>query len=627
MSAEIVLGLCVLIPCTERDTRETLQQTLEAVIDQKKNPFNSKIIVWLAPNCPEEVVQFTTEQRAVISHAISTAFLDLPSFTDIATEEKCKHVLLCSCGVIPHETCFLSLKDKIREYGDATILTARGICLFPHERLDNPLEQVKEGVHWKLYETWQTDRAVHFFTPDFTLLSVEVLRQLATHSDNTLLSQQSQLGCLWYSFVAGYSLHVSVWKIEANINCKNTRPPSFVPINSAAKSECFEQFYSNLYKCNWPQSISNPFYDVGKLKAIRQAKETPQEVWRRGFGGINMSSEPASELDFTAATAYGVKVIRVGAVCDARDLDYLLHPQAVTFEDDKKHFTEVVSQLRKALGTAGGCGLKVIITMTDLPGSKFHSRPSGSSFPFWDSPLCRSRAAKFWGLMAESLADMSSIIMGYDLINEPYTPEDTDVDFFDEMSLARSDELYQFYLEALHEIRRHDKKVAMIVKSTWFACPKTFEILRPLPDDAVIYSFHMYSPPHLTLHRRFPRLAAAYPGPVSRWVRYPQETVDVGAEFLCHMLKSTVLKWQKQHQIPPHRILVAEFGMCRETKGTQQYLSDVLSMFAEFGWSWLLFSFRDEEWDALDYELGPYMDNMLQRTATELFMTVAKHFH
>lgn len=619
-------GLCVVIPCTDRDTLQTLRQTLEALIGQKNNPFNSKIIAWCAPNCPEEVVSFTKHQ-AGISHVVSTAFLDPPSFIDVAVKEKCKYVLLCSCGVIPHETCFSSLKDKIYEYGgDATILTARGICLFPHEQLDDPLEQMKGGVHWKLYEIGRTDRAVHFFTPDFSLLSVEILRQLAAHSNSTSLSQLSQLGCLWYSFVAGYSLCYPVWKIEANISvCKNTRLSSFIPIN--AKFEGFEQFYSELYKYNWPQSISNPFYDVEKLKAIQHGKETPREIWKKGFGGVNISSEPASELDFAAATAYGVKVIRVGAVCDARDLAYLIDPQAVTFEEDKKHFANVVCRLRKALDTAGGCGLKVIITMTDLPGSKFHSRPNGSSFPFWESPLCRSRATKFWGLMAEALADISSIVMGYDLINEPYTPEDTDVGFFDEMSLARSEELYQFYLEALREIRQHDKEVAVIVKSTWFACPKAFKVLRPLPDDAVVYSFHMYVPPHLTLHRRYPGLVAAYPGPVSRWVCYPQETVEVGGEFLCHLLESTVLSWQRQHQIPSHRILVAEFGMCREIEGTQQYLSDVLSMFAKFGWSWLLFSFRDEEWDALDYELGPDMANMLQRTATELFMTVARHFH
>ena len=614
-------GLCVVVTCGERDTPERLGQTLEAVVGQKKSPFSAIVITCCTPNCPEEVVSLA-KHSAIVSRVVNFAVINPPSFKDIAVEEKCEHVLVCCCGVIPHETCFFSLADKIQEYGDAAILTACGFRLFPHQQLQNPFENLKEGIHWKFYEAGHTDRAVHIFSPTFTILSVGVLEQLAAHPNSTSLSQ---LGCLWCSFIAGYHLSIPIWKIEVNIACKNTGPSSLIPTSD--ESQSFERFYFHICKSDWPLSISNPFYDVGKLQAIQQGKETPKDVWEAGFGGVNMSSEPASELDFAAATAYGVKVIRVGAVCDAQDLAYLLDTQTATFEEDKKHFTTVVSRLRKALSSAGRHGLKVIITMTDLPGCKFRSHLNSSSFPFWESHLCRSRAAKFWGLMSESLVDLNSIIMGYDLINEPFTPEDTDVNFFDEMSLARSEELCQFYAEALREIRRHDKEVAVIVKSTWFACPKAFNVLQPLPDSAVVYSFHMYAPPHLTLHRKFPSLAAAYPGPVSRWVRYPQETVDVNSEFLSHLLESTVLRWQKQHQIPSHRILVAEFGMSREAEGARQYLSDILNIFARFGWSWLLFSFRDEEWDALDYELGPDMANMLQRTPTELFMTVARHFH
>lgn len=618
--------LCAVILCTERDGPESLRQTFEAVIGQKNSPFYCKTTVCLVPDCPKELVQFT-KHRDAISHVLSTSSLDLPSFLDFAVKEECRYVLLCSCGLIPHETCFSFLMEKIHEYGDTTILTSRGICVFPHEKLDNPLEQLKEGIHWKMYELNKTDRAVHFFTPDFSLLSVEILKKLVAYSVITSLSPHpSQLDFLWYSFVAGHSLSLPIWKFKLDIDmCENTRLCGFIPMST--RSEYFEQLYSYFYRHNWPQSISSPFYDVGKLNDIAQSKETPQEVWKRGFGGVNMSSEPASALDFGAAAAYGVKVIRVGAVCDAQDLAYLLDPRASQFEEDEMHFHGVVSRLRKALEKAGEYGLKVIITMTDLPGSKFHSLPNDSSLPFWDSALCRSRAAKFWGLMAESLADMSSIVMGYDLINEPYTPEDLEVDFFDEIPLARSEELHQFYKEALLEVRKHDKKVAVIVKSTWFSSPKVFKVLQPLADDAVIYSFHMYTPPHMTLHRRFPKLAVSYPGRVPRWVRYPQETVEVNVEFLRNMLEKTVLSWQNQHQISPHQILVAEFGMCRETKGTQQYLHDVLTLFTEFGWSWLLFSFRDEEWDAMDYELGSDMANMLHRTASELFMTVAKHFH
>ena len=82
-----------------------------------------------------------------------------------------------------------------------------------------------------------------------------------------------------------------------------------------------------------------------------------------------------------------------------------------------------------------------------------------------------------------------------------------------------------------------------------------------------------------------------------------------------------------KHGIPSNRILVTEFGISREVQGAQQYLEDLISLFQRFKWSWLLFSFRDEEWDALDYELGPSMDNMLDRSLTKLFQAIAEHFH
>lgn len=616
----IKLDLLVVIPCTESDSLETFRETLEAVVRQKNHPFNSKIVVRCNPNCLEELFEFAKGQAAINHVTIaSTSFLDPLSIESAFTYE-CKYFLLCSCGVVPHENCFSFLDDKIKEYGDG-VLTARGMRLFPHEKLHDPLKQIKEGVHWKLYDESKTDRAVDFFTLEFCLISANIHRQVATHDHSD--TRISQLSSLWYSFVVGHYLRLSIWKIQANavLDCKNAKLSYFVP---GYKPDCFKQFYFHLHECNWPQSISHPFHNVKKMKVIKQCKEIPQEIWKKGFGGVNMASEPATKMDFAAAAAYGVKVIRVGAVCDAKDLAYLIDPQASTFEEDKKHFLSVVPRLRQALSNASDYGLKMVITMTDLPGSKFHSRPDGPSFAFWESPLCRSRAAKFWGLVAESLVDINSIIMAYDVINEPYTPEDTEVDFFDDMPLARADELHQFYVESLCEIRKHDKEVAVMVKSTWFACPKTFEMLQPLSDSNVVYSFHMYAPPHLTLHRNS---QFSYPGPVSRWLCYPEETVNITPEFLHQLLKNTVYSWQRKHHIPPYCIVVAEFGMCRETRGSQCYLNDLILTFEEFGWSWFLFSFRDEEWDALDYELGTNKDNMLYRSPTELFMTVADHFH
>lgn len=615
---------CVVILCTSHDSVEMLGLTLDGVVKQSNGSSTTdKIVIWCASGCSKALIDFS-EQHKMISTVVKegkcTAFFNPCTFRkSLALEEDCERIICCRCGLVPKENFFTFLDEKIEEYGDEGVLTAYGIRLFPHHKEDNP-KALKEGVHWKSYDASKNDRAVHFFTPDFCIISVNTLKELERFSDSSL----AQLGVLWCSFVLGHSLSRPVWKIQSDgiIDCKNSNVKmDFIPEN---KITLFEEFYTHLHSCNWPKSISHPFHDFKKMMAVERSQETPMEIWRKGFGGVNMASEPASQLDFAAAAAYGVKVIRVGAVCDAKDLAYLLCPGASSIQDDKNHFATVIHRLRSSVSTIRDYGLKVIITMTDLPGSEFHSRSDGPSFPFWESSQCRTRAATFWGMVAETLTDLNSIIMGYDVINEPYTPEDTECDFFDDMPHARFDELQQFYLDALTEIRKHNKEVAVIVKSTWFASPRAIEMLRPLPDDNIIYSFHMYAPPHLTLKRR---CASSYPGPVLRWVYSSFEKIDITRESLYQLLDSTVHTWQRRHQIPSSRILVAEFGICRERKGSREYLSDLVSIFTRFGWSWLVFSFRDEEWDALDYELGPQMDNMLHRSATELFKAVSDHFH
>ena len=72
---------------------------------------------------------------------------------------------------------------------------------------------------------------------------------------------------------------------------------------------------------------------------------------------------------------------------------------------------------------------------------------------------------------------------------------------------------------------------------------------------------------------------------------------------------------------------MAEFGICREIPGAIEYLRDLVDIFRDFGWSWLLFSFRDKEWDAMDYELGGDTSNMLHRSSSDMFMSVGRHFH
>jgi hypothetical protein len=63
-------------------------------------------------------------------------------------------------------------------------------------------------------------------------------------------------------------------------------------------------------------------------------------------------------------------------------------------------------------------------------------------------------------------------------------------------------------------------------------------------------------------------------------------------------------QWAARHGIPASRIVVAEFGCNREVPGALEYLSDQISILNGLGYHWAFYSFREDAWNGMDYELG-----------------------
>ena len=617
--------LCVVIACNKYNSKEELRQTVEGFLKQEERE-SVALLVWCV-DCPLTIVEFAREFGSKLSVIESphTFLGNLPASLASISQFELETVILCFCGIVPKSDCITFLLRKLSEYENSAILTAVGIRIFPHEKLSDAKEGFQNGKYLKCYNETKEDRAVHLLTTNFCCISINSLIEASKyhHPEFCILDN------IWFSFVIQYHLEEHIWKINMKdtVTVQQKCPQVLLPFATNIQLELLTRFYSHIYKLDWPKGISKPFYSLDKLKAAQSSSSSPMALWDRGFGGVNMQNEPACPLDFAAAASYGVRVIRSGAVGDAKDLAYLINPNATSFEADKAHFLTVLPRLVQSLCNARQFGLKVIITLADVPGCGFYSRPEDSlDFPFWDSSDCRTRVAKFWGLLAEYLAEQKDTIMGYDLINEPYTSEDTAVDYFDEMPMNHLEELHQFQLDAIKEIRKHDKNTMVVVKGTWYASPRAIQILKPLPDLHVVYAFHMYASPSLTLPTSHTSgTLYSYPGPVSRWVKYKPVKIELNRPSLSELLHSTVRQWQLKHGVPSNRILVAEFGICRTVHGAKQYLTDLIEIFQGFGWSWLLFSFRDEEWDALDYELGTDSMNMLTRSPSDLFMSVAQH--
>ena len=95
----------------------------------------------------------------------------------------------------------------------------------------------------------------------------------------------------------------------------------------------------------------------------------------------------------------------------------------------------------------------------------------------------------------------------YDVINEPYTAEDRDVGFLDECQWL----VWTSF--TWRDLTAQQGNHIVIVKSTWFLSPRTFDSSYDLfltPTLSTVSTCTL--PPNLTLHRLFGEQSCSYPG-------------------------------------------------------------------------------------------------------------------
>jgi len=112
----------------------------------------------------------------------------------------------------------------------------------------------------------------------------------------------------------------------------------------------------------------------------------------------------------------------------------------------------------------------------------------------------------------------------------------------------------------------------------------------------------MYEPRAYT-DRRLNRGRYRYPGPFPGVEGTADSLRLLDREALLDLL-SPVIRWQSTHRVPSNRIVVAELGVHRQTKGAAAYLADLLRTCEDVGWHWAFHAFREDTWAGMDYELG-----------------------
>lgn len=324
-------------------------------------------------------------------------------------------------------------------------------------------------------------------------------------------------------------------------------------------------------------------------------------------GANSFNRLPPDQAYFQALKAYGATWVRLSYdKWQPAGRDFLM--------GDADGYTglaeEDLAQLRQVLDAAHAAGLKVVVAPLSLPGMRWAQNNQGRfDDRLWQDKAWWLQASAFWRDLALALRDHPAIA-AYNLINEP-APEkrgglaehaaSTAMRAWYAQQQGGARDLPALYAQVIAAIREVDPSTPIMVDAGWYAAADGFDYWpQALSDTRVLYSFHMYEPYAATSAPNMKRTAPyAYPGQVK--FSGQLQTWDA-ARVEAYLQRP--LQWAQARQVPIKRLVAGEFGCMRRWAGCRQYLEDVLSSFDRTGLHWAFYSFREDSWDGMDYELG-----------------------
>jgi len=271
-----------------------------------------------------------------------------------------------------------------------------------------------------------------------------------------------------------------------------------------------------------------------------------------------------------------------------------------------------LAKLIKCLDAAQAAGIKVVIVPLSLPGDRWSQQNGGKMDDrLWNDRKYWDQSAAFWRDLATALRDHPAVA-GYNLLNEPTPEKGLDLDEHANPDARQAwyarykgttHDLPGFYETLIKTVRTVDPATPIMVDGGWYANAWSFSYWpTKLSDDKVLYSFHMYEPYEATSApniKRQPQLR--YPG-AETWLGGEKVTWNktVMARYL-----AGPFDWAQAHDVPGNRMVAGEFGCVRQWADCGPYLNDVLDTLNSHQAHWAFYSFREDAWDEMDYELAP----------------------
>lgn len=327
------------------------------------------------------------------------------------------------------------------------------------------------------------------------------------------------------------------------------------------------------------------------------------DVQRKGANCFNVEPE---ELWFKAAHELGIQWVRM--TCDkwkGRQRDFLI--------GDANNYTGIVpedlTRLIQVLDWADKYNIKIVLVPLSLPGNRWvQNNNNRRDLRLWNDRKYWRQAADYWRDLASSLKDHPAVY-AYNILNEPtpemktgiaeHGPASRYVSWY-EKHRDTSHDLPAFYETVIGAIRQVDSQTPIMLDAGWYAQPAAFVYWPKIDDEKILYSFHMYEPYQFTNHKNFrDEHNYIYPGTVP----YAGKNVNWNKQEIEHYL-SPFFEWAQTRKIPSNRLVCGEFGCYRRNQGAKTYLTDVIDVLNSHDLHWAFYSFREDEWDGYDYEIG-----------------------
>ena len=333
------------------------------------------------------------------------------------------------------------------------------------------------------------------------------------------------------------------------------------------------------------------------------------DYWRTQRRGANSFTPQYKPDYFKAAKEAGIEFIRFGPnQLPSAERDFLF--------GDMENFTEINSRdlacLKDILDDAHSYGIKIILTMFELPGHRQGESDEGKrDTRLWREQKYWEQSFQFWEQLARALKDHPAIV-AYNPINEPYITYVYGKDYpagdfprWLERTKGTTADLNLFNRLMVRAIRKADSQTPIMLDGYFWADPKAINFTELLEDRNTLYSFHNPSPwEYASLGGNKGRYS--YPG---RMPAYGNSQEGLWEKSDLEGLLSPVHQFIEDENIEPWRIIAGEFWCNRRVPGCDAYMSDMISLYEERQWHWAFWSFRDNgSWNGLDYELGDAPD-------------------